>query len=71
MTKDLPAKVSSITKLERDGSIFQHWELDFTLYIAFVPDIMMYMSEDMVPSVEGYMENFAEMTNSLIHWTIN
>lgn len=29
LTKDLPIKLSNITKLERDGFNFQHWEMDF------------------------------------------
>lgn len=71
LTKDLLIKLSSITKLERDGSNFQHWELDFNSYVAFAPDIMVYLSPEMVPGCEGYKVDFAEVVNSLIHWTIN
>lgn len=71
LTKDLPIKLTSITKLERDGSNFQHWEVDFQAYIAFAPDIAGYLSDEMEPGVEGYKEDFAEVVNSIIHWTID
>lgn len=71
LTKDLPIKLLSITKLERDGSNFQHWELDFTSYVAFAPDIMAYLSLDMYPGSDGYKDDFAEVVNSLIHWNID
>lgn len=71
LTKDLPIKLSSITKLERDGSNFQHWELDFESYVAFAPDIAGYLSEEMQPSYKSYKPDFAEIVNSIIHWTID
>lgn len=52
LPKDLPIKLTSITKLDRDGSNFQHWELDFESYVAFAPKIAGYLSEDMEPRVE-------------------
>lgn len=71
LTKDLPIKLSNITKLERDGSNFQHWEVDFNSYVAFVPDIAGYLLEDMTPESESYKEDFATIVNSIIHWTID
>lgn len=63
--------MSSITKLERDGFNFQHWEMDFQAYIAFAPDISGYLSDDMTPGAEKYKEDFAEVATSVIHWTID
>lgn len=71
LTKDLPIKLTSITKLERDGSNFQHWEVDFQAYIAFAPDIAGYLLDEMTPDFESYKSDFAEMVNSIIHWTID
>ncbi|KAG0149672.1 hypothetical protein CROQUDRAFT_88750 [Cronartium quercuum f. sp. fusiforme G11] len=55
VTKDLPIKLSSITKLVRDGSTFQHWELDLTSYVSFIP-----------PAME-----WADIVNAVIYWTID
>lgn len=71
LTKDLPIKLTSITKLERDGSNFQHWEVDFQSYVAFAPDIAGYLSDEMTPDVGEYKSDFAEVVNSIIHWTID
>lgn len=71
LTKDLPVKLPSITKLERNGSNFQLWELEFMSYVVFAPDMMMYKYENVVPGTDGYKEDFEEVVNSLIHWAID
>lgn len=71
MTKDCPIKMSSITKLERDGSNYRHWELDFFLYIGFIPDIAEYMTGEKDESDADYKQDFADVMNCIIHWTIN
>lgn len=59
-----------ITKLERNGSNFQHWEVYFKVYVAFAADIAGYLAEDMYPGSELYNSDFSEVFNSIIHWTI-
>lgn len=71
LTKDLPIKMSSITKLERDGSDFQHWNINFEVYVAFGPDIAGYLEEKMNPDPELYKDDFAEVFNIIIHWKID
>lgn len=44
MMQDIPIKMSSITKLEKDRSNFCHWELDCLSYIGFITDIEEYMT---------------------------
>lgn len=45
MTEDLPIKLTSITSLERDGSNYQHWELEFQCYVGFNPDVGDYVTK--------------------------
>lgn len=71
MTKDCPIKMSSITKLERDESNYCHWELDFFSYIGFLPEIAEYVTGQKEESNEDYKQDFAEVMNCIIHWTID
>lgn len=67
MTKDCPIKMLSITKLERDGSNYRHWELDFFSYIGFIPDIAEYMTGEKDESDADYKQDFADVMNCIIH----
>lgn len=71
MTKDCPIKMSSITKLERDGSNYRHWELDFFSYIGFIPEIGEYATGEKAESEADYKQEFADVMNCIIHWTID
>lgn len=72
MTKDIPIKMSSITKLERDGSNYRHWELDFLSYIGFIPDVVDYVTEEKgEESSADYKQDFADVVNCIIHWNID
>lgn len=71
MTKDCPIKMSSITKLERDGSNYRHWELDFFSFIGFLPEISDYVTGEKVESDEGYKQDFADVMSCIICWTID
>lgn len=71
MTKDCPIKMSSITKLERDGGNYRHWEIDFLSYVGFIPDIAGYVSGETTESSEDYKQEFADVMNCIIHWTID
>lgn len=71
MTKDIPIKMSSITKLVRDGSNFRHWEVDFLSYIGFIPDVAVYVSGEKMELDEEYKQDFADVVNCVIHWTID
>lgn len=71
ITKDVPIKMTSITKLECDGLNYQHWEMDFLSYVGFVPDVMEYVNGTKVESEEDWKQDFADIVNCIIHWTIN
>lgn len=71
MNNDIPIKMSSITKLERDGSNFRHWEVDFLSYIGFIPDVAVYVNGEKQTSDKDYKQDFADIVNCIIHWTIN
>ncbi|KAG0143640.1 hypothetical protein CROQUDRAFT_660990 [Cronartium quercuum f. sp. fusiforme G11] len=61
VTKDLPIKLSSITKLERDRSKFQHWELDIISYISFIPDVVLYFNGECMLDDEKYSQEWADL----------
>lgn len=71
MTKDCPIKMSSITKLERDGSNYRLWKLDFFSYVGFIPDIAEYFTGEKNKSDEDYKQDFSDVMNCIIHWTID
>ncbi|KAG0140255.1 hypothetical protein CROQUDRAFT_53537, partial [Cronartium quercuum f. sp. fusiforme G11] len=71
VTKDLPIKMSSITKLERDGSNFQHWELDIMSYVSFIPDVVMYFNGERMVDDDKYSQEWADIGNAIIHWSID
>lgn len=71
LTKDCPIKMSSITKLERDGSNYRHWELDFFSYVGFIPDIADYVTGEKTESDEDHKQYFGDVMNCTIHWTID
>ncbi|KAG0142600.1 hypothetical protein CROQUDRAFT_97306 [Cronartium quercuum f. sp. fusiforme G11] len=71
VTKDLPIKMSSITKLERDGSSFQHWELDIMSYISFIPDVVMYFNGERMVDDDKYSQEWADVGDAIIHWSID
>lgn len=70
MTKDLPIKLSSIVKLEVDGSNFTTWERNLRNYLALIPDVADYFEEDMITGNENYKPEFAEVVNSILYWTM-
>lgn len=70
MTKDMPIKISSITKLEWDGSNNRHWEMDFLSYVGFLPNVVEYVSGMKMMLDEDYKQDFAEIINCIMHWTI-
>lgn len=71
MTKDVPIKMTSITQLARDGSNYRHWELDFLSYIGFIPDVAEYVKGEKQVTDDYYKQEFAEVFNCVIHWTID
>lgn len=71
MTKDVPIKMTSITQLLRDGSNYRHWELDFNSYIGFIPDVAEYVTGGKRIGDDDYKQEFADVVNFVIHWTID
>ncbi|KAG0143564.1 hypothetical protein CROQUDRAFT_96161 [Cronartium quercuum f. sp. fusiforme G11] len=71
VTKDLPIKMSSITKLERDGSNFQHWELDIMSYISFIANVVMYLNGERMPDDDKYSQEWADVGNAIIYWSFD
>lgn len=71
LTKDVPIKLTSITKLERDGSNYRHWEIDFLSYCGFIPDVADYVTGVKQLMGEDYKQEFADVVNCIIHWTID
>ena len=71
MTKDVPIKSTSITSLARDGSNYRHWELDFQCYVGFIPDVADYVTGVKQSTDDNYKQDFADVVNCVIHWTID
>lgn len=71
LTKDVPIKIANITPLLRDGSNYRHWNLDFQCYVGFIPDVADYVNGVKQETEEDYKQDFADVVNCLIHWTID
>lgn len=71
LTKDCLMKMSSIMNLERNRPKYCHWELDVLSYVGFIPDLAEYVTGGKMESKEAYKQDFAEVMNGIIHWTMD